>query len=247
MNRAGNVYELPRRNGARCTGTHAGSEQRKLSTRLAQLIRVVQSSRVWWRQILLGGLAIAGGVACIVLPARILFLRIIALAVGDTRTFAGGIRALAAALGILVIVLFDGLFHFFWSPWAETRTRDRALRIAGAASIAAAIFWPDITAYIATVIVSGCALILGVLEIGLNFHRPTSSTYQALTVSTGLALMGIGIFTMQHVFVGAVLILAVAGVALAVRGVLLIGYALRTRFSKQRRIAEPPHSNPIAA
>jgi uncharacterized membrane protein HdeD (DUF308 family) len=216
-------------------------------SRLVRLGRDVHPNRSWRWQLLLGVLAIGSGIMCIALPARILLLRVIALAVGDTESFSGGMRALAAVLAIVVVLLFENLFRFFSPSKAGIRTHTKTVRIIIGLAVLFAIFWPDRTVYSATVLVAGCALVLGILEISLTIRRPTGLTYQALTVGGGLILIGFGVFSMQRVFVGAVLILIVVGVAGIVRGALLIGNAVHARASAQRGAAEPPHSSPLAA
>ena len=102
----------------------------------------------WWKLILTGLLAIAFGIAAMMLPAGIMFGRILDIIFGEAKPPSGGMTAVAALLALVALVAIDGLVHLFGTgvvgkPGAWIRG------VIGVATAIAAIFWPGATAYVA--------------------------------------------------------------------------------------------------
>jgi uncharacterized membrane protein HdeD (DUF308 family) len=188
----------------------------------------VSKSRSWWKLVLTGLLAFALGLAAVVLPARIMFERILYVIVGKAKPLSGDMTAVAALLALIALVAADGLLNLFGSGIMATRaTRIRG--VAGVAVAIAAIFWPGITAYVAIELIGLWAVLVGVLE--LIFAKDSSVDAKDRTYLTiaGIAAIVIGIGMMRWVFTGVVLVNVLVGIAAAARGVSLIISGIRER------------------
>jgi uncharacterized membrane protein HdeD (DUF308 family) len=155
--------------------------------------------------------------------------------------------ALACVLGIVVIALIDALLHLFSSFELEGMSHALLLASIGIAAIVFAIFSPDITAYIAIVLIAGCAVLIGTLEVvDVVGHRNVSKP-RFLIASSALVLIALGVFTMIRVFAGAVIMLAGIAIAAIVLGALLIVRGLDVRAMKPPTVVDSMHSDRRAA
>jgi uncharacterized membrane protein HdeD (DUF308 family) len=120
--------------------------------------------RSWWKLILSGLLAFALGIAAVLLPANIMFARILDVIFGQAKPLSGRMTAVAALLALVALVAVDGLINLFGSGVIN----QRAARIRGIVGIAvaiAAVFWPGITAFVAVELIGLWAVLVGVLEL----------------------------------------------------------------------------------
>jgi uncharacterized membrane protein HdeD (DUF308 family) len=78
-------------------------------------------------------------------------------------------------------------------------------------------------------LIAALTVAIGVLDIFVQIRDRNELKRPALTLLSALALVGIGIFMMIRVFVGAVIILAAVGIGLVIRGIALITKALRRK------------------
>jgi hypothetical protein len=69
--------------------------------------------RSWWKLVLMGFLAIAFGIAAILLPGGIMFGRILDVIFGEAKPLSGSMTAVAALLGLVVVVAIDALINLF--------------------------------------------------------------------------------------------------------------------------------------
>lgn len=65
----------------------------------------------WWNLVLTGVLAIAFGVAAIMLPGRIMFGRILDVIFGQAKPLSGSMTAVAIFLALIALVAIDGLIN----------------------------------------------------------------------------------------------------------------------------------------
>ena len=194
----------------------------------------------WWKLILAGVLAFVFGIAAVVLPARIMFSRILDVVFGEAKPFSGGLTAVAALLALVALVAIDGLLNLFGTGLMEKQSASRFRGVAGIVVAVAAIFWPGITAFVAVELIGLWAVLIGILELVFG-SRHGHADDRVMTVVCGVALITIGVCMMRWVFGGAVLVSAVVGVAAAARGIglLLRGIqerAVQTRAEQARRM-----------
>ena len=174
----------------------------------------------WWKLILTGLLAIAFGIAAMMLPARIMFVRILDVIFGDAKPLSGSMPAVAALLVLVALVAIDGLVNLFGTGVMD-KPAARLRGVIGIAAAIAAVLWPGGTAYVAVELIGLWAIVIGVLE--LFFARYSGDARgRALPIVAGIASIVIGASVMMEPFAGAVLVSAVVGVAAAARGLSLI-------------------------
>jgi uncharacterized membrane protein HdeD (DUF308 family) len=177
-----------------------------------------EAPRSWWKLILSGLLAFAFGIAAVLLPANIMFARILDVIFGKAKPLSASMTAVAALLALVALVAVDGLINLFGSGVIDKRVA-RIRGIAGIAVAIAAIFWPGITAFVAVELIGLWAVLIGVLELAFAHDFAKD---RALIIVAAIALIAIGVGMMRWIFAGAVVVSAVVGVAAAARGVSLI-------------------------
>jgi len=180
-----------------------------------------EAARSWWKLILSGLLAFAFGIAAVLLPANIMFARILDVIFGHAKPLSGGMTAVAALLGLVALVAVDGLINLFGSGVIYQRAA--SIRgIVGIAVAIAAVFWPGITAFVAVELIGLWAVLVGVLELIFARESGKDAKDRAVLIIAGIAAIAIGVGMMRWVFGGAVLVSAVVGIAASARGVSLI-------------------------
>jgi uncharacterized membrane protein HdeD (DUF308 family) len=197
----------------------------------------VSKSRSWWKLVLTGLLAFAFGLAAILLPARIMFERILDVIFGGAKRYSGGMTAVAALLALVALVAIDGLLNLFGSGVMENKVGARIRGVVGVAVAAAAILWPGITAYVAVQLIGFWAVLIGILELVLAKRRGKQAKDRGLTILSALAFIAIGVCMMKWVFTGAVLVSSVVGVAALARGIGLIASGIHER-AEQAKLSE---------
>jgi uncharacterized membrane protein HdeD (DUF308 family) len=188
------------------------------------------TNRSWWKQVLIGVVAIAFGICAIVFPAGIMFSRILDIVFGTAKPSSGSMTAVAAMLALVALVAVDGLANLFGTGVMDKR----GARIRGGIGVAtgiAAIFWPGRTAYIAVELIGLWAITIGVLELLFARYSRESGRNRALLIVAAIASMAVGVGLMRWAFAGAVVISAMVGIAAMARGVTLMmsGISLRLR------------------
>jgi uncharacterized membrane protein HdeD (DUF308 family) len=177
--------------------------------------------RSWWKLVLLGFLAIAFGIAAIVLPAGILSVRILDAIFGVAKPLSASMTALAALLAIVALVAIDGLVNLFGTGVMDKRV-SRIRGVIGAAVAIAAMLWPDWTVLSAIELIGIWAILIGVLELLFARYSSKDAKERALFMIAAIASIAIGVGLMKKVFWGAVLVSALVGIAAAARGISLI-------------------------
>ena len=186
--------------------------------------------RSWWKLVLLGLLAIAFGVAVIVLPPSILTTRIVDAIFGLAKPLSASLTAVAAFLALVALVAIDALINLLGTGVMGKRA-SRIRGVIGIAVAIAAIFWPDWTVVAAVELIGIWAILIGVLELFSAKYSSQDARERALFIIAAIAAIALGIGMMKEIFVGAVLINAVVGIAAAARGISLIvlGVSRRVR------------------
>jgi uncharacterized membrane protein HdeD (DUF308 family) len=180
-----------------------------------------QSQSSWWKLVLTGFLAFALGIAAILLPARIMFSRILDVIFGEAKPLSGSMTAIGALLGLVALVAVDGLVHLFGAGVSEKRVT-RLRGVIGVAVAIAAVFWPGMTVYVAVELIGLWAILVGVLELFFARRSGIDEKDRVRLIIAAIAAIVVGVGIMTWVFAGAVVISAVIGVAAAARGVSLI-------------------------
>jgi uncharacterized membrane protein HdeD (DUF308 family) len=194
-----------------------------------------EAPRSWWKLILSGLLAFAFGIAAVLLPANIMFARILDVIFGQAKPLSGGMTAVAALLGLVALVAVDGLINLFGSGVIDKRVA-RIRGIVGIAVAIAAVFWPGITAFVAVELIGLWAVLVGVLELIFARESGKDAKDRAVLIIAGIAAIAIGVAMMRWVFGGAVLVSAVVGIAAAARGVSLILSGIHERTNLAARV-----------
>lgn len=186
--------------------------------------------RSWWKLVLTGCLAIALGIGLIVLPARIMFGRILDIIFGVAKPLSGGLTAIAALLSLLALVALDGLVHLFGAGVRDNRVT-RLRGVLGVAVAVAALLWPGMTAYAAVQLIGLWAVLVGLLELYFVRHTGKDGRDRTPLIIAGIASIVLGVGVMMNAFAGAVLVSTIVGIAAAARGILLIisGFIERSR------------------
>jgi uncharacterized membrane protein HdeD (DUF308 family) len=186
------------------------------------------TNRSWWKQVLIGVVAIAFGICAIAFPAGIMFSRILDVIFGAAKPLSGSMTAVAAMLALVALVAVDGLANLFGTGVMDNRGA-RIRGVIGVATGIAAIFWPGRTAYIAVELIGLWAITIGVLELLFARYSREDGKNRALLIVAAIASMAIGVGLMRWAFAGAVVISAMVGIAAMARGVSLMmsGISLR--------------------
>jgi uncharacterized membrane protein HdeD (DUF308 family) len=186
------------------------------------------TKRSWWKQVLIGVVAIAFGICAIAFPAGIMFSRLLDVIFGVAKPLSGSMTAVAAMLAIVALVAVDGLANLFGTGVMDKRGA-RIRGVIGVATVIAAIFWPGRTAYIAVELIGLWAIAIGVLELLFARYPREAGKNRALLIVAAIASMAVGVGLMWWAFAGAVVISAMVGIAAMARGVSLMmsGISLR--------------------
>jgi uncharacterized membrane protein HdeD (DUF308 family) len=184
------------------------------------------TNRSWWKQVLIGVVAIAFGICVIAFPAGIMFSRLLDVIFGVAKPLSGSMTAVAAMLALVALVAVDGLANLFGTGVMDKRGA-RIRGVIGAATAIAAIFWPGRTAHIAVELIGLWAIAIGVLELLFARYSREGGKNRALLIVAAIASVGVGL--MRWAFAGAVAISAMVGIAAMARGVSLMmsGISLR--------------------
>jgi uncharacterized membrane protein HdeD (DUF308 family) len=207
-----------------------------------------ETPRSWWKLVLRGFLAIAFGIAAVVLPANILFGRILDVIFGIARPLSGGMTAVAALLAFVALVAVDGLVNLFGTGVMDKRA-SRIRGIVGVAVAIAAVFWPGRTVYVAVELIGLWAVSVGALELTVVRNSAEDAKKRALLIIAAVASIVIGVGVMKWVFEGGALVSAVVGVAAVVRGVSLIVSGIHERINleeERQRATRARRLNPFA-
>jgi len=185
-------------------------------------------NRSWWKQVLIGVVAIAFGICAIVFPAGIMFSRLLDVIFGVAKPLSGSMTAVAAMLALVALVAIDGMANLVGTGVMDKRGA-RIRGVIGVATGIAAIFWPGRTAYIAVELIGLWAITIGVLELLFARYAREDGKNRALLIVAAIASMAVGVGLMLWAFAGAVVISAMVGIAAMARGVSLMmsGISLR--------------------
>jgi uncharacterized membrane protein HdeD (DUF308 family) len=186
------------------------------------------TNRSWWKQVLIGVVAIAFGICAIAFPAKIMFSRLVDVIFGVAKPLSGSMTAVAAMLALVALVAVDGLANLFGTGVMDKRGA-RIRGVIGVATGIAAILWPGRTAYIAVELIRLWAITIGVLELLFARSSQESGKNRALVIVAAIASMAVGVGLMWWAFAGAVVISAMVGIAAMARGISLMmsGISLR--------------------
>jgi len=182
----------------------------------------------WWKQVLIGVVAIAFGICAIVFPGGIMFSRLLDVVLGVAKPLSGSMTAVAALLALVALVAVDGLVNLFGTGVMDKRGA-RIRGAIGVATVIAAIFWPGRTAYIAVALIGLWAITIGALELRFARYSLEDRKNRALLIVAAIASMAVGVGLMRWTLAGAVVISAMVGIAAMARGVSLMisGISLR--------------------
>ena len=186
------------------------------------------TNRSWWKQVLIGVVAIAFGICAIAFPAGIIFSRLLDVIFGVAKPLSGSMTAVAAMLALVALVAVDGLANLFGTGIKDKRGA-RIRGVIGVVIAIAAIFWPGRTAYVAVELIGLWAIAIGVLELLFARYSREGGKNRALLTVAAIASMAVGVGLMWRAVAGAVVIGAMVGIAAMARGVSLImsGISLR--------------------
>lgn len=192
-----------------------------------------EQQRSWWQLVLAGILAIAFGIAAVALPAGILSARVLDAIFGVAEPFSAGMTAVSALLALVALVLIDGLLNLFGKDMFGKR--GSLIRgLVGVVFAIAAIFWPGQTVFAAIELIGIWAILIGILEVLFARYSSEDSKDRALRIIAAIASIAIGIGLMRWVFVGAIVVSALVGVAAAARGTSLIMIGVSRRLQQDR-------------
>src|SRR5271169_3799534 len=190
--------------------------------------------RSWWKLVLTGVLAIAFGIAAVVLPAGIMFGRLLDVIFGAARSLSGGMTAVAALLAFVALVAIDGLVNLFGTGVMDKRA-SRLRGVVGVAVALAAVFWPGRTVFVAVELIGLWAILIGVLELFFARYSGEDAKDRALLIIGAIAAVVIGAGMMRWALAGAVVVSATVGIAAAARGVSLIMSGISERMHQDER------------
>jgi len=182
-----------------------------------------REERSWWKLVLTGVLGIAFGIAAVALPAGILSARILDAIFGVAKPFSASMTAVAALLALAALVAIDGMMNLFGAATDKPSSRVRG--VLGLVIAVTAICWPGRTIYMAVELIGLWAILVGVLELLVARYSgegPKDRKDRALFVIAAVASIVVGVGLMRWVFVGAIVISALVGIAAAARGISLI-------------------------
>ena len=179
-----------------------------------------EMSGAWWELVLTGVLAIAFGIAAVALPAGTLSARILDVIFGVAKPLSAGTTAVASLLAFVALVAIDGMVHLFGADGDKRASRVRG--VIGVAAVIAVIGWPGRTIYVAVELIGLWAILVGILELLVARYSGEGPKDRALFVIAAFASIVVGVGLMRWVFVGAIVISALVGIAAAARGISLI-------------------------
>jgi uncharacterized membrane protein HdeD (DUF308 family) len=183
----------------------------------------------WWKLVLTGVLMFVFGIAAILLPARVVMIRILDVVFRLARPQSGSMTAIAALLALVALVAIDGLLNLFHAGVMEDKRGSRIRGVVGIAVAVAIILSPGRTAHVAVDLLGAWAVLIGILElVFVTSHEKQAKGRKAIIVGS-LASIAIGVCMMTWVLIGAVLVSLVVGVAAAIRGIILIVAGIRDR------------------
>lgn len=192
-----------------------------------------EQQRSWWQLLLAGILALAFGIAAVVLPASILSARVLDATFGVAKPFSASVTAVAALLALVALVATDGLVNLFGK--GVTGKHGSLIRgFVGVVIAIAAIFWPGQTVFVAVELIGFWAILIGILEVLLARYSTDSSKDRALRITAAIAAIAAGIGLMRWAFVGAIAVSALVGIAAAARGTSLIMIGVSRRLQEDR-------------
>ncbi|HTT17477.1 MAG TPA: DUF308 domain-containing protein [Candidatus Sulfotelmatobacter sp.] len=174
----------------------------------------------WWKLVLTGVLGIAFGIAAVALPAGVLSARILDAIFGVAKPFSASMTAVAALLALVALVAIDGMMNLFGAATDKRASRVRG--VLGLVIAVTAICWPGRTIYVAVELIGLWAILVGVLELLVARYSGEGPKDRALFVIAAFASIVVGVGLMRWVFVGAIVISALVGIAAAARGISLI-------------------------
>ena len=119
----------------------------------------------WWKLVLTGGLMLVFGIAAILLPARVVMIRILDVVFRLSKPQSGSIVAIAALLALVALVAIDGLINLFHAGVMEEKRGSRIRGVIGIVVALAVILWPGRTAYVAVDLIGAWAVLIGILEL----------------------------------------------------------------------------------
>ena len=157
--------------------------------------------RSWWKLVLTGFLAIAFGIGAVVLPAGIMFGRILDVIFGVARPLSASMTAVAAVLALVALVAVGSLVNLFGTG-TTNQNGARARGVLAIAVATAAVFCRELD--------RTWAALIGLLELVLARH---SAKRRTLLMIAAMASIAIGLGMMMWVFAGAVLARGVVGIA----------------------------------
>lgn len=177
--------------------------------------------RSWWKLVIAGLLAMAFGIAAMMLPARIMSGRLLDVILGTAKPLSGSMTAVAGLLALVALVAIDGLLNLLGKGVMDRRV-GRVRGVIGVATAIAAVFWPGRTAYVSVELIGLWAIVVGVLELFVARYSGEDGKDRVLLIIAGIASMVIGTGVMIEPFAAAVVVSAVVGIAAAARGLTLI-------------------------
>ena len=183
----------------------------------------------WWKLVLTGVLVLVFGIAAILLPARVVMMRILDVVFRIAEPQSGSTTAFAAMLALVALVATDGLLNLFHAGVMEEKRGSRIRGLAGIAVAVAVILWPGRTAHVAIDLIGAWAVLIGILELVFVTPHEKQAKGRNATIVGSLASIAIGVCMMTWVLMGAVLVSLIVGVAAAIRGIVLIVAGIQER------------------
>lgn len=175
----------------------------------------------WWKLVIAGLLAMAFGIAAMMLPGGIMFGRLLDVLFGVAKPMSGSMTAVAALLTLVALVAIDALLNLLGKGLTDRRA-GRVRGVIGVAAAIAAVFWPGRTAYVSVELIGLWAIVVGVIELFVARYSGENGKDRSLLIIAGIASMVIGAGVMMEPFAAAVVVSAVVGTAAAARGLTLI-------------------------
>ena len=169
-----------------------------------------QAAQRWWTLVIRGILAIAFGVAAIMVPQA-------------------AVTAIVIVFAVYSIVEGVAELSMFLSPRVEGTW---LLGLSGVVSIAAgilALVWPGITAIALFLLVAWWAIALGVIELIAAIRYSHELENEWAFVLSGLLFIGFGVIVIGWPGLGVVAVLSLIATAAILRGIMLIVVGARLR------------------
>jgi uncharacterized membrane protein HdeD (DUF308 family) len=188
----------------------------------------------WWKLVLIGVLTLVFGIAAILLPARVVMIRMLDVVFRLAKPPSGSMVAIAALLALVALIAIDGLLNLFHAGIMEEKRGSRIRGVIGIAVAVAVILWPGRTAHVAVDLIGAWAVLIGILELVFVTSHEKQAKGRTATIVGSLAIIAIGLCMMTWVFMGALLVSLVVGLAAAIRGIVLIVAGIRERTEEVR-------------